>query len=92
MCNCVNKITKTASKSVIGYVDQKTNVHEWLNTGTFDNLSLVIKDGHRRIGMPFIFEYIRQRANGEPEKRVTREHAIIYPTFCPFCGEKFEQA
>jgi len=87
MCNCIKETTKTASKHIVEKIEKETNVAEWLNKGIFDNVGYS-PNGGSKIGMPFIVNYRRRKSNGEPEKNVTTKHTFIYPTYCPFCGEK----
>ena len=87
MCKCIKEITKKASEHIVAEVEEKVSVDAWLNKGIFDNIGYS-STGESKIGMPFIVEYRRQKTNGEPEKKVTKKHIFIYPTFCPFCGEK----
>jgi len=87
MCNCIKKVTKITSKHVVAEIEKDYNVSEWLDKGTFDNVGYSTTGGSK-IAMPFIVSYRRQRTNGDPEKKVTTKHTFIYPTSCPFCGEK----
>lgn len=87
MCNCINEVTKKASDHIVAEVERSVRVDTWLNKGIFDNVGYS-SGGAGKIAMPFIGEYRRQKTNGEPEKNVTRKHTFVYPSYCPFCGEK----
>lgn len=91
MCNCVSKITKKASKKIVAEIEKNRPVAEWLNKGCFSNIGYAVtSDSSQKIAMPFVVEYRRQKTDGQPEKKITAKNVFIYPTYCPFCGEKFE--
>jgi hypothetical protein len=43
-----------------------------------------------RIGLPFVMEYRREKANGGTEVKMSKRRTLVYPSYCPFCGEKTE--
>lgn len=87
-CNCIEKVTKTTKEHIKDSL-KDVNIAEWENEGRFQNYGYNLSGGDSKIGMPFLFSYIRRKNNGEPEKRVTNEYYTLYPTYCPFCGRKY---
>ena len=88
MCNCVNETTKTMQKDYVAQVESQVKVYEWIDKGSYQHRGFSLKGESTRIGMPFVLEFRQLKKDGTPQAKVTNEHVMIYPTYCPFCGEK----
>lgn len=91
MCDCISQTTHSLTDKLISKVETKVKVNEWIDKGTYQNRSFSMKGGPTRIGMSFVIQYRIEKTNGEPAKNITTENITIYPSFCPFCGEKYPE-
>lgn len=98
MCNCIKEIEEKSQKHIEESVTKNFTVSKWVDKGSFYNKGFGMTKNEKGLAvngmvltMPIVAKYIRQKANGEPEKRETSITLTILPTFCPFCGVKREQ-
>ena len=91
MCECLKETAKKASEMYVAKIEENYTVANWIDKGAFAHKSFSFNGGPSKIAMPFIFQYIKQKKNGEPERNVTTNTINIYPTFCPFCGKKYPE-
>ena len=89
MCNCIETVSKKAREHIKEDVEKRITVAQWLNEGVFDNIGFGM-NGFNKIGIPFIAEYRLKKKDGTGEHKIRKKIVFIDPTFCPFCGEKFE--
>lgn len=92
MCDCIKQVKEKASENFVKQIEENNSVHSWIDKGDFVNRALNLSGGPSMIGMPFELQYIRTKRNGQPESRVTTKTIMFYQIYCPFCGEKFEDA
>jgi len=92
MCDCIDKVTENARKTLREKVEsERAKVHEWIEEGDFLHKGFNLSGGPTKIGMPFVIEYRIQKTNGEPAQNVTKRNVSLYPSFCPFCGKKYDK-
>lgn len=91
MCDCIKQTTESSQKYIVKQVEEKNTIDEWVSKGRYMNTGYSMSGGSTKIGMSFIAEYRRRKVNGEPEKKLTTVNMTIYPTYCPFCGEKYSE-
>jgi hypothetical protein len=98
MCNCLKEIEEKCQQQIKESVTKNYTVSEWRDKGTFLHKGIGLKKNDKGISvagtvlsLPVVAKYVRQRVNGEPEKRETSITMTVLPTFCPFCGVKIEQ-
>lgn len=88
MCNCIEEITDATRQRIKDEI--KEPVAEWRDQGSFMYQIFSFDLKGPRISLPFVVEYYRRKKNGEPETKITNKHLNIYPSYCPFCGEKYK--
>lgn len=90
MCDCISTLENELSEELTKQIEEKIKVADWEDEG-FMNKAFALNGGPTRIGMPFIMQYRRLKTNGEKEKNIQTKNVTMYPTFCPFCGIKYEE-
>lgn len=91
MCNCLEETTEALQKKIVADVESKNKVSEWIEKGKYQHKSFSMNGGNSKIGMPVIAQYRIIKTNGEPARNITTVNVSVYPTYCPFCGVKYEQ-
>lgn len=91
MCDCINETTAALQEKIVADVEKKNKINEWLEKGKYQHKSFSMSGGPSKIGMPVIVQYRIEKVNGEPAKNITTQHITVYPTYCPFCGVKYEE-
>lgn len=79
-CNCI----KTVRELVQNKSDEKYKGLEKIEYMGFEHLSINLTTGRLMIGLPLVGRYKRG-------KKIVKEEVIMYMTYCPFCGKKYEE-
>lgn len=87
MCDCLRIYGKKMENSAKVKIGGKGKYIR----GGWENLSLVDVDGvfTTRPSLPFAFKYRKIKSNGEEYANVSSDTHVLFFSFCPFCGVKY---
>ena len=90
-CNCLEEVEEEIKKLILKEISDEIGFQK-ITSSRFKHLPFLILDSKvsQKIAMPFIVEYER-KAKTSGKVRTYKKETNIFPSFCPFCGVKYDE-
>lgn len=88
MCECIEKVISNAKDHMAEKINKEFGVQS-IGRAYFENQIFYMESGRQiPFSIPFVVEYERKSRKGNT--RDYKKKTNVFPTYCCFCGEKYE--